>query len=52
MTSVLPMEWVTNWWPLALVIVGVWLVLASLRSRTKETSGDSQPTPDGSDPNF
>lgn len=28
-----PMEWIARWWPLALVLVGVWLVYASVRSR-------------------
>jgi len=47
----LPMEWVTNWWPLALVIVGIWLVLASIKSRKKEdepaelTPPSDYPTP-------
>jgi len=36
----LPMEWVTKWWPLALVLVGVWLVYASIRARTPEPSAD------------
>jgi len=40
----LPMEWVTRWWPLALVIVGIWLVVASLKSRKKEDEAD-EPAP-------
>ena len=41
----MPMEWVTRWWPLALVAVGAWLVYASIRSR----AGDSAPKYPSSD---
>ena len=39
----MPMEWVTKWWPLALVGVGVWLVYASVHSRTPEPGTAASP---------
>lgn len=28
-----PLEWIQQWWPMGLVGVGVWLIVASIRSR-------------------
>jgi hypothetical protein len=43
----LSMEWVTRWWPLALVLVGVWLVYASVKSRAADATPASAPTDTG-----
>ncbi|MCX6544660.1 MAG: hypothetical protein NTV05_09630 [Acidobacteria bacterium] len=43
----LPMEWVTRWWPLALVLVGAWLVYASIQSRAADAAPPSQPSDTG-----
>ena len=40
----MPMEWVTRWWPLALVLVGVWLVYASMQSRAVEPNASTPPS--------
>lgn len=39
----MPMEWVTRWWPLALVLVGVWLVYASIQSGTPGAAPSNSP---------
>jgi len=38
------MEWVMRWWPLALVLVGVWLVYASIQSRTVASNPAAPPS--------
>ena len=43
----MPMEWVTQWWPLALVLVGAWLVYASVKSRSTESTSQSAPSDTG-----
>jgi hypothetical protein len=43
----MPMEWVTRWWPLALVLVGAWLVYASIQSRTAASTPANPPADTG-----
>ena len=42
-----PMEWVTRWWPLALVLVGAWLVYASIQSRAADSAPPTPPSDAG-----
>ena len=44
----MPMEWVTRWWPLALVLVGAWLVYASVKSRAADPTRPHPPSDNGS----
>lgn len=43
----MPMEWVTRWWPLALVLVGAWLVYASVQSRAADSAPPFPPSDTG-----
>jgi len=43
----MPMEWVTRWWPLALVLVGAWLVYASIQSRAADSAPPTPPSDTG-----
>lgn len=43
----MPMEWVTRWWPLALVLVGAWLVYASIQSRAADSTPANPPADNG-----
>jgi len=43
----LPLEWVTRWWPLALVLVGAWLVYASVQSRAADSTRPHPPSDNG-----
>jgi len=45
----MPMEWVTRWWPLALVLVGAWLVYASVQSRSAAADPPHPPSEAGND---
>ena len=41
-----PLEWLTRWWPMALVLVGLWLLAASVRARAAERQAPPQTPPD------
>jgi hypothetical protein len=45
----LPMEWVTRWWPLALVLVGAWLVYASIQARAADAAPPVPPSDSSND---